>query len=395
LPAAPWIASVSAQDAWHATAVADLRGVLVTEDAGSTWRPAPQATEPEGRERGSLLPDSRASPIESAKRSGVGALALAVTDGWPLADGTALVARDGALVRVRLADGFIVEEKADAFPMNPARCHAFSLAAPRDRGAFGYTCGERRGPTRIYFWDANESKLVEARRFDEPRQVEAFGNGALAVRGSCQEAGASTQSGGDAKPWCTMSPDGRWSERIVRGAAARLIVLSDGTTAVLHPPVGGDLATARIARIEGSSEISRPIDFEEMPREQSRILRLGVWMDGLEERRPGWIGGWVDLSGSVLGVEISLAGQTHLGEAIRDAGSPVVGGRWGFGWPRSRRGFETTDGGMTWTKGIVLPDALPEPPGVQEHVCGPIGCLMDGWVRVGWGARGRDASRRA
>jgi hypothetical protein len=383
LPAAPWLASVSAQDAWHATAVADLRGALVTEDAGSTWRPAPRPAEPEARARGPRIPDRQSARTESARLDGVHALSLAVTDGWPLADGTALVARDGALTRVRLADGFIVEEQANAFPMNPARCHPFSLATPRDRGAFGYTCGEPHGATRIYVGSAHAPKLVEARRFAEPRQVDAFGNGALAVRGPCEEVGgAATQA---SSRWCAMAPNGQWSERIVQGVGAHLVILSDGQTVVLRSPIDGDLTTARIARTEGSLEIAQPISFSAMENDESLVLRTGVWMDGFEERRPGWIGGWVDLAGSVIGIEVSLGGQTRLGEYIRDARGPVVAGRWGLGWPPARHGFETTDGGMTWKKGIPLPDPLPALTADREHVCGPVGCLMEGWVRIGWG----------
>ncbi len=384
LPAAPWLASVSAQDAWHATAFADLRGVLITEDAGSTWHRAQRPLEPEGRTHGPSPIDVHPSGTEGAKLDGAGALRLAVTDGWPLADGTALVAKDGALMRIRLADGFVMQELANAFPMNPARCHPFSLATARDRGAFGYTCGEPRGPTRIYVWSADASRMIEARRFAEPRQLNAFGNGALAVRGSCEEAGAAATVN-DVTRWCAMAPSGVWSEQIVRGAGARLVVLSDGRTAVLRPPDDGDLTTASISTTEGSRETSRPVSLRATASDESHILRFGVWMDGFEERRPGWIGGWVDLAGSILGIEISMSGETHLGEYIRDARGPVVGGRWGLAWPLSRRGFETTDGGMTWTQGIALPDPLPERATGQEHVCGPIGCVTEGWVRVGWG----------
>ena len=42
-------------------------------------------------------------------------LAAAIEDGWPLTDGTAVVARDGALGRVRLSDGAITEVVQGAF----------------------------------------------------------------------------------------------------------------------------------------------------------------------------------------------------------------------------------------------------------------------------------------
>lgn len=46
LPASPRIASIAALDAWRAIAIADLRGALLTLDAGSSWRPVALPIEP-------------------------------------------------------------------------------------------------------------------------------------------------------------------------------------------------------------------------------------------------------------------------------------------------------------------------------------------------------------
>ena len=46
LPPSPRVASIAALDAWRAVAVADLRGVLLTLDAGSSWRPVALPIEP-------------------------------------------------------------------------------------------------------------------------------------------------------------------------------------------------------------------------------------------------------------------------------------------------------------------------------------------------------------
>jgi len=97
------------------------------------------------------------------------------------------------------------------------------------------------------------------------------------------------------------------------------------------------------------------------------------------------VAGWVDGGGSVVGVEIRVDGEARVGEYIRDAGAPIVAGRWGLGWTASRRGFETTDGGMTWQKDVDLPDPLPAAQSVPVRACGPIGCIAEGWLRVGWG----------
>jgi hypothetical protein len=102
------------------------------------------------------------------------------------------------------------------------------------------------------------------------------------------------------------------------------------------------------------------------------------------------VGGWIDVAGSVLGIEIGVDGETRVGEYVRDAGAPVVSGRWGFGWTASRRGFETTDGGMSWTKDLELPEPIAPSRAVRERACGPVGCIAAGWMRVGWEGGGAD-----
>jgi hypothetical protein len=478
LPASPSIDRVAALDAWRAVAIADLRGALLTVDAGSTWRPLTLPIEPsdvvslgdsiavggldDGRRvRGALewwevRADGQTSrlssgprpepiegatapldPISSALRGrgpgaatvrmfGVRPLASAVEDGWPLSDGTALVARDGALGRIRLTDGALVESVADAFPLKPARCHALPLgfdrraanatrapsasdddahendgAAPAgvdDPGAFGFVCGEPRGRTAIYRWDPKAAGLVEIRRFEQPREVLGFGNGALAVRGACApDSSAETMIAQGTlaedpahaeQTWCMAPPAGPWREARVPGDS-RLVVLFDGRIERIQPPRGGDLSTARLVVDDTRGESEKALVFSSLhPLEESvaRALRFGVWMDGFEERRPGVIGGWVDAAGSVVGIEIAADGLVRVGEYIRDAGAPIASGRWAFGWTASRRGFETTDGGMTWTKEIAVPDVIASGRAVHERVCGPVGCAAAGWLRVGWGA---------
>jgi hypothetical protein len=158
--------------------------------------------------------------------------------------------------------------------------------------------------------------------------------------------------------------------------------------------LAGDLSTATLTLVDGVDDGAKSkttaqlgIRIPPVRAEVARALEVGVWMDGFEERRPGVLSGWVDGAGAVVGIEIATNGEARIGEYIRDAGAPFVSGRWGFGWTASRRGFETIDGGMTWTKEISLPDSIADPQAARERVCGPIGCLVAGWVRVGWGAR--------
>jgi hypothetical protein len=421
LPSTPTHGGMAALDAWRAVAIADLRGAMLTLDAGSTWRPLALPIEPtevkalsDGIEVGGLdearqpqwwevRPDGQVGRLGSAPGAGDDAtappkvdpsartfgarpLATAIEDGWPLTDGTALVARDGALGRIRLSDGELLETVADAFPMKPSRCHPVSLARPRDPGAFAFVCGEARGRTVVYRYAAGEGRLVEMRRFDDAREVLGFGNGALAARGACAESASGGEAAGD-EAWCLMPPGGAWTEMHFRGDdvdRARVVVLHDGRVALVRPPRGEDLSTTRITLTDGEHSTHVPVVMPAMRADVARALRVGLWMDGFEERRDGVLGGWVDAGGSVAGIEIALDGQATVGSYIRAASDVFVAGRWGLGWTASRRGMETVDGGMTW-KDLDVPDPIVPARATRERACGPVGCLAAGWMRVGWG----------
>lgn len=387
-----------------------------------------------------------------AKVFGKRPLAAAIEDGWPLSDGTAIVARDGNLARIRLADGVLTEVVTGAFPMKPARCHPVSLTRKTAVGAFGFVCGEPRGATVLYAYDAAHGRLSEIKRFDKPRVVTSSGNGALAVRGGCAEdadvlpppaptpykldrdkdkdkdkpgskakdvvdesgarrpssprkpddardkdAGEKTAEKRDVNddpkrepisevhPYCVLAHDGAWREIHVRGdvGGERVVVLEDGKIAVLSPPYGAS-SPARLTILDQGRATTVALTFPRVPADVARILRLGLWMDGFEERRPGVLGGWIEAGGAMLGIEIALDGRATPGQYIRDAGLPFVSGRYGLGWRSSQGGFETTDGGMTWSS-IELPAPLVLAAKVDRRACGPVGCVANGWLRVGWG----------
>jgi hypothetical protein len=420
LPRSPRMGRLAALDGWHAVAISDLRGAMFTTDAGVSWKPLPLPIDPadafvsgesiivQGVDAGQKLqfwemsgdgqlgripaapPRSAGPPLQYATTDpllrvlGSNPLSAAIEDGFPLGDGTALVARDGVLARVRLSDGSVAESVPDAFPLRPARCHAVSLATTRDALAFGFVCGEPFGRTVVYRWDPSSTTMIELRRFTQPRQVLAFGNGAIAVHGPCAAEGHEATAA-EEETYCLMRPEGTWREQTFRGAdvdRARLVTLSDGRVALVRPPAE-DLSTARLTITDGTAAVHVPLRFPLLGDDVSKALLHGVWLDGFEERRPGVVGGWVDAAGSVVGVEVSLEGSVRVGEYIRDAGSAVASGRWALGWTASRTAYETTDGGMTWTKGVDVPEPIAA---ARERVCGPVGCIAAGWLRVGWTA---------
>ncbi|MDB4997236.1 MAG: hypothetical protein JWM74_4668, partial [Myxococcaceae bacterium] len=442
-PGSSYVGSYTAMDGWRAVAITDLRGAVATFDAGATWKPLGLPIEPrdiitvgdtvavggpdashvtawfEVRGDGQIAKLTappkpaaieRSPSLDPASKSfGRRPLLAAIEDGWPLSDGTAVVARDGSLARIRVADGAIVDLAADAFPLKPARCHPIPLGRAHDAGAFGFVCGEPRGRSAVYAYDVLHGKMVELRHFDRPRVVLAAGNGAIAVRGGCAEDAPSDDTDKAQQSYCLLPNDGTWREVHLRGdiGGERVVVLSDGRLAVISPP-HGDLATARLTVLSGGKATTHAIAFPPLAADVLRTLKSGLWLDGFEERKPGTLSGWVDAGGSALGIEIQLDGRAKHGMFVRDAGSPIVSGRYGLGWSPSRRGYETTDGGMTWTP-LELPEpiaplrptspafgsvasststAAPPPPVINAPTrgCGPVGCVAAGWMRVGWGA---------
>jgi hypothetical protein len=186
--------------------------------------------------------------------------------------------------------------------------------------------------------------------------------------------------------------DNTWREVHVRGdvGGERVVVLADGRIVVLSPP-DGYVSPPRITVLDKGRATTLPIVFPSVTTDVARVLRLGLWLDGFEERRPGVVGGWLESGGVMLGLEIRLDGHATPGQFIRDAGMPFVSGKYGLGWTASRRGFETVDGGMTWSS-IEVPDPLVPWVKVERRACGPIGCLAHGWLRVGWGEPKRPPS---
>jgi hypothetical protein len=436
-PGSSFVGAYAAADGWRAVAIDDLRGVVATFDAGATWRAldlpidahdvalsgeaivvggeaaghvgawyevradgqvgrlaAPPVFEPgtgTHDAHGQPAPFSLALEGTAVKSFGKRPLLAAVEDGWPLDDGTALVARDGALGRVRLEDGALVEIASDAYPLRPSRCHPVPLARAGDPAAFGFVCGEPRGTTALYAYDVRDGRMIEKKRFDRPRQVLSSGNGALVTRGACgpaRDAGTGTAAAEDdaaTHTYCTLARDDVWREVHVRGdiGGERVAVLADGRFVIVSPPQG-DLAAARITVLEGGRAVSAPIQFPPLGADVVRVLKLGVWLDGMEERRPGVLGGWIEAGGAMLGVEVALDGHARVGDFVRDAGAPMVSGRYGLGWTASRRGYETLDGGMTWTP-FDVPEPIAPPRMIASRACGPIGCSAAGWLRIGWG----------
>ena len=423
LPAAAAYGRLAFADGWRAVVDTDLRGPLATFDAGATWRSVgiaerplsidvvtgdPAVTVAGGRylvdARGAVTfrPDVAREPgapldeVEIATRQpgllGKKPLRAALEDGFPDSLTTAIVARGGALVRVSLHDGSALATAEDAYPDRLAACHSLRVGA-----GFGFLCGERDGATSVYEFVAPLA-LRPALRFARPRFVAASGNGALVVRGACEDPGSGAASALEdgARPYCIRSAAGALHEIRIKGeiGVERVIALANGRVVVLVPPRGG--SPGQITLLGGMAATTITLALPAEPPFVDRLLRRGMWLDGFEEREPGVLGGWVEAGGPVIGVRIKLDGKVTAGDVRDDAGGAILAGRFGLSLGEGGRAAETTDGGLHWEV-LDLPERDDEAErSGPTRACGPAGCAIGGWLRVGWGkAESEDDMRPA
>lgn len=394
-------------DGWRAVVDTDLRGPLVTFDAGTSWRPLrlperpgtitaisgdptlfvsngnyvidaagqmtfhPNATRKYGTDKddGDDVKLTR-PPGPLGKKP----LRAALEDGFPSEGRTAIVARGGALARVSLRDGSIVKLQQDAYKERDAACHALRLGK-----GWGFVCGEHEGATVVHAFVPPFS-LKEVWRFAKPRFVSPSGNGALVVRGPCND---DPVKPGDGRTYCIRGVDGATRQIRVTGdlGVERVVALADGRVVVLVPPrrEAGQITVLRGATVESSV----PLKFPTKPSDSVRTAKRGMWLEGFEEREPGVLGGWVEAGGALTGVRVSLTGEIKLGEMRTDPNGALLAGRFGVSLGDDGEASETTDGGFEWTT-FELPDhEIDAPP--RTRACGPVGCALSSWLRVGWG----------
>ncbi|MBK8253240.1 MAG: hypothetical protein IPK82_11315 [Polyangiaceae bacterium] len=409
LPPAVSYGSLAFADGWRAVVDTDLRGPLVTFDAGTTWRPLnllerattitaitgdPTVFVPSGRyvvdASGIVRFTPNAPRVHTTDRDkdndvklaappgplGKKPLRAALEDGFPEEGRSAIVARGGALARVSLRDGSVMRVVTDAYRDREASCHAVRL----EKG-WGFICGEHEGRTSVLAFVPPFS-VKEVWQFDKPRYVAASGNGALVARGACSDEPGAAQPGGRA--YCIRGVDGSTKQVRVTGdlGVERVIALADGRVVVLVPPrreSGGQITVLRGTAVESNAALKLPAK----PADGARVAKRGMWLDGFEEREPGVVGGWVESGGATVGVRIALNGDVTVGEMRADSNGVVVSGRFGISIADDGEAAESSDGGMTWNA-FELPDHEIESPS-RTRACGPAGCAIANWLRVGWG----------
>ncbi len=432
LPIAPAYGDMAFVDAWRAVVDTDMGGTLVTFDAGATWtriptRPTSSASPVRIASIGTTSDDPddggeaivtveggyytlgrtgelsyHAGPTPArldAGRAGLltgpGALddalrgpppgplgkrplRTALLSGYPDGPDSAVVAHEGGLARVSLADGHVMAHRADAYPEEHMACTGIALGYTKDPSdRFGFVCGATGGPTVVYAFE-RPLALREVMRFQSPRVVTESGQGAIVVRGSCTD---DPQTDPSVRPFCVRFADGTTREVRVRGdvGAERVVALGDGRVAILVPPRPG--AQGQLSLLSGSSSKHVPLKLptEGAPRE----IETGMWLEGFHQSAPDELAGWIEAGGPVMGVRVKLDGTVSVGDAVDEPRGVLTSGRFGLAIGEGGRVLESSDTGRTWTE-LSLPRLEVSATGERTRRCGAVGCVFSGWLKVGW-----------
>jgi hypothetical protein len=412
-PSGPAVSALIAFDEQRALALSDGLGLQTTRDGGKHWTTVAmpfsiqQLTQSGGkvfasavagsaganRDQGAtatveLTPEGeivqmnapRPKTANAESEKNLALYSAAIKYGYPLADGTMLMLRNGALIRFDPETGRAVPIETNV-PTN-SECHPFPLKHNKVQ-TVGFACSDSRaGATTLWAYDGAAISVLS--RFAGMRTVLSSSSGMFAVKGAC----ASEKIG---QSYCVYGPDEKLRELEIQGdtESVRIVALQNGQTLLVSPPKG-TLQNTRITLLSNGKASTVAVSFSALRADVMRILEKGTWLDGFEERAPGKVGGWVEHNGLYVGLEIDSAGEAKVGQVLADAGVSAVSGRYGLHWSSVRRGFQTTDGGLNWTA-IEQPDSVNAPSsnganGLRgEHVCSASGCMGEGWIRVGWG----------
>lgn len=404
LPPAPAYGAMAFVDGWFGAVQVPLRGLLLSFDAGASWRPLPlpvTSFEPSGDSlslatasgdyllsaRGTLsrVADRDQAKVAEAARNelsraiasknpadrGSSPLLQSVAlSGFPDGRGGALLASGGALLRVAQATGQVLERREHAYA-GGQECSAVRLGT-----GVGFVCGQGQELTRIY-------RLVEpfdlqlVRELAGARVVSDSGSGQLVIHGGCTDPGT-------ALDYCVLRGDGSTASLRATTARDRVTALADGRVALVTPPDAqspGQLTWWKAGALE--HKLLQVVRVE--PR-QKALLERGVWLDGMVEARPGVLSGWIVGAGPFAGFEVAADGKLTLRRVQDGAAQALFAGRRALVLGDSGLAAESTDGGTEW-QSIELPTEIDLKSGRGAGVrqgCSAVGCSFAGFTRIGY-----------
>ena len=433
-------------DAWRGVATSDLRGSLATFDAGRTWVPiglaqnidslrvenesiiittAPRRSSADlarfvldaaGRLAVIDVPDVGFARQVRAERGGTTQnklpkiqtkprpIRLAIERGYPLTSSRVLVADDGDLIEVSVDDGSVVSVARRAYQASLSDCHGIALGS-----GIGFVCGAPSGPTVVYAYEPPRT-MRQVLSYANPVAVFSSGNGALVVRSPCPNVPRSSAdpsgppsnnlsersenaigtSPATRTPYCVREASGKLREISYQGGSGteRLAVMADGRVVIIEAQQHGLGARMSIDEASGVGlgTVWRSISFDDLTLRQRELVGRGLWMHGVIEIEPGVLGLWVDGGNEVVGLRIDTNGKAIAGDIQTVFGGASVAGRVGIVSSPNAAGREreTVDGGMTWSE-IESTKRTSEGPIALTRGCSLVGCVVQGWLRVGWG----------
>ncbi|HVY30567.1 MAG TPA: hypothetical protein VHB79_28605 [Polyangiaceae bacterium] len=404
LPAAPAYGAMAFVDGWFGAVQVPLRGLLLSFDAGASWRPLPlpiTSFEPSGDSlslattngdyllsaRGQLsrVADRDQAKVAEAARSELSRaiagknpaergsaplLQSAALSGFPDGHGAALLASGGALLRVAQATGRVLERREHAY-VGGQDCSAVRLGS-----GVGFVCGQGQELTRIY-------RLVEpfdlelVRELPGARVVSDSDSGSLVIHGACNQPGTVLD-------YCVLHGDGSSVELRASTARDRVTALADGRVALLTPPEAQGAGKLTLWKA-GASEI-KPLQVVRAEPRQKALLERGVWLDGVIEARPGVLSGWIVGAGPFAGFELAMDGKLTLRRVQDGAAQALFAGRRALVLGDNGLAAESTDGGTEW-QSVELPVEMDlkgaRGAGVRQG-CSAVGCSFAGFTRIGY-----------
>lgn len=420
LPEAPAFNALAFLDANVAAIAVDVQGLLVTVDGGKTWQSTDvydanvglkvtdrriDVSSSKGEyaltSLGKLLPREEtltrlattipgfgsqdAEPTAPDAFDGHFPLLRAVLNGVPTPRQTALVVAGGQLSEVRLSDGAVLYGgqglRGDAQP-----CVGTQLGK-----GYGFVCTDAQTGTRILSLKAPETEggpysLEPLAEFSTPRFVSSSANGALVVRGGCQQG---APSAGGSGVYCIMNPASNPREIAIAGdlGAERVVALSNGEVWVVVPPRLGSPGRLTILAQSGKTDVAL-----ELPKtnDDAEFLKHGLWLDGLTQSDANTVATWVAGADQYVGIRIDRKGHVTLGKVKQgDLRRAVLAGPRALELSAGGVGWFTEDHGGTWQE-LPLPRGLGPlnfaDTGVSSDApkpvvgCSPVGCAYGPWL---------------
>lgn len=419
-----------------AFAIVDLLGPIATADAGDTWRPLDPspiaaALGPTGATRivrtsnaVALANDQLLAPLSPTGQLGapsstidlrepipdVAAIRLesAILGGVPLDDGRVLVADAG-----RLATAMLDPLRVTTVARSNDLTHCELRAAPKITGAPDEEKAIAVAACTRHDEEANAGaqlvvgtigegphgmQVVPERVSPLPTAFRFSATGAIVVAGACSSADAGGTDFTFASKVCVRDGAGKWRESVLAGVSSRIDVVPriDGGLVVARTDASKNLELVSVPAAATMSTVPTRLRIDVEPSTVSRLLV------SIDEVSPGRVVVWRRVGDALEGVTVSTDGGalkivsrspammieddvygafgTFADHAMLAAIEKDADGKRHVGALKVTR-----DAGVHWEKADwpESASALDMQP-ADRFECGPLGCRLFGWTRVGW-----------